>query len=128
MFITVCNVVTFAISWFVYSNVQTSDRRVPTGKLAAHSHSWEEDAQWTKQIENSYTDFLPLFSLCRKDNIHEKLEVDPSTRTVADFANIVPRQRAKEGPLDTCRLAPTATSNSSFSEAFVDDPDVPLLI
>ncbi|XP_044075738.1 dynein axonemal assembly factor 11 isoform X2 [Siniperca chuatsi] len=65
----------------------------------------------------------------RKDNVPQRLEVDPSRHTAIDLANIVPRQSAKEGPLEMSRMAPpAATGHSSFSEGFVDNPDVPPLI
>lgn len=73
--------------------------------------------------------FLFFFLLHRKNNVPERLEVDPSKHSAIDLANIVQRQSAKEeGPLETCRISPTNTSNSSCSEGFVDDPDVPPLI
>ncbi|XP_039978980.1 protein tilB homolog [Xiphias gladius] len=65
----------------------------------------------------------------RKNNFPERLEVDPSKHTALDLANIVPRQSTKEGPLEPSRTAPpAATVHSSFSDGFVDDPDVPPLI
>uniref|UniRef100_A0AAX7UAK6 Leucine-rich repeat-containing protein 6 n=1 Tax=Astatotilapia calliptera TaxID=8154 RepID=A0AAX7UAK6_ASTCA len=63
----------------------------------------------------------------RKNNVPERLEVDPSKRTAVDLANIVPRQIAKEGPMETSRPDPPAAEDH-FSEGFVDDPDVPPLI
>ncbi|XP_067462918.1 dynein axonemal assembly factor 11 isoform X2 [Thunnus thynnus] len=62
----------------------------------------------------------------RKNTVPERLEVDPSKHTAVDLANIVSRQSAKEGPLETSRVSPT--THSSCSEGFVDDPDVPPLI
>ncbi|XP_050926193.1 dynein axonemal assembly factor 11 isoform X2 [Lates calcarifer] len=65
----------------------------------------------------------------RKNNVPERLEVDPSKNTTLDLANIVPRQSTREGPLETSRTTPpAATGRSSFSEGFVDNPDVPPLI
>ncbi|XP_040911734.1 protein tilB homolog [Toxotes jaculatrix] len=65
----------------------------------------------------------------RRNNVPERLEVDPSQHKALDLANIVPRHSTTEGPLETSRMAPPATSgHSSFSEGFVDDPDVPPLI
>ncbi|KAG8013757.1 Protein tilB-like protein, partial [Nibea albiflora] len=63
-------------------------------------------------------------------NVPERLEVDPSKHTTIDLANIVPRQRSSaEGPLETSRVDPPATTgHSRTSEEFVDDPDVPPLI
>nr|XP_014265999.1 protein tilB homolog isoform X3 [Maylandia zebra] len=63
----------------------------------------------------------------RKNNVPERLEVDPSKRTAVDLANIVPCQIAKEGPMETSRPDPPAAEDH-FSEGFVDDPDVPPLI
>lgn len=71
--------------------------------------------------------FIILLYLNRKNNVPERLEVDPSKRTAVDLANIVPRQIAKEGPMETSRLDPPAAEDH-FSEGFVDDPDVPPLI
>ncbi|XP_008291387.1 dynein axonemal assembly factor 11 [Stegastes partitus] len=62
-----------------------------------------------------------------KNNLPERLEVDPSKRTSVDVANIVQRQRTKEGPLEVNWNNPPATTDH-FSEDFVDDPDVPPLI
>ncbi|XP_006804675.1 protein tilB homolog [Neolamprologus brichardi] len=62
----------------------------------------------------------------RKNNVPVRLEVDPSKRTAVDLANIVPRQIAKEGPMEASRPPPAA--EDLFSEGFVDDPDVPPLI
>ncbi|XP_033181547.1 dynein axonemal assembly factor 11 isoform X2 [Mastacembelus armatus] len=65
----------------------------------------------------------------RKNDVPERLEVDPSKHTGLDLANIVPRPSAKAGPLETPRTGPpAATGDCSFSEGFVDDPDVPPLI
>ncbi|KAM4604710.1 dynein axonemal assembly factor 11 [Polymixia lowei] len=66
----------------------------------------------------------------RRSNDLERLEVDPSKHTTVDLANIVPRDgSAEEGPLETSRTQqPTAIEHSSFSEGFMDDPDVPPLI
>eukprot|EP00064_Thunnus_orientalis_P024346 superscaffoldBa00010287_g24634 len=65
----------------------------------------------------------------KKNTVPERLEVDPSKHTAIDLANIVSRQSAKEGPLETSRVSPTtSTTHSSCSEGFVDDPDVPPLI
>uniref|UniRef100_A0A8P4KP82 Leucine-rich repeat-containing protein 6 n=1 Tax=Dicentrarchus labrax TaxID=13489 RepID=A0A8P4KP82_DICLA len=65
----------------------------------------------------------------RRNTVPERLEVDPSKRTTIDLANIVPHRSTKEGPLETSRVAPPSTAgHSSFSEGFVDDPDVPPLI
>ncbi|GAA6229466.1 protein tilB homolog [Lates japonicus] len=65
----------------------------------------------------------------RKNNVPERLEVDPSKHMTLDLANIVPRQSTREGPLETSGTTPpAATGPSSFSEGFVDDPDVPPLI
>ncbi|XP_071348124.1 dynein axonemal assembly factor 11 isoform X2 [Trachinotus anak] len=65
----------------------------------------------------------------RKNDVPERLEVDPSRHTALDLVNIVPRQSTKEGPLETSRMAPAASSgHSSSSDRFVDDPDVPPLI
>ncbi|KAL7386485.1 hypothetical protein ABVT39_009259 [Epinephelus coioides] len=61
----------------------------------------------------------------RRNSVPERLEVDPSKHTAIDLANIVPHQDAKEGPLETSRLAPPA---KTFSDGFVDDPDVPPLV
>ncbi|XP_049454488.1 dynein axonemal assembly factor 11 isoform X2 [Epinephelus fuscoguttatus] len=61
----------------------------------------------------------------RRNSVPERLEVDPSKHTAIDLANIVPRRDAKEGPLETSRLAPPA---KTFSDGFVDDPDVPPLV
>ncbi|KAF7653916.1 hypothetical protein LDENG_00077110 [Lucifuga dentata] len=59
----------------------------------------------------------------------ERLEVDPSKHVAVNVADIIPRQRTKEGPLETSRMAPpTATGHISFSAGFVDNPDVPPLI
>ncbi|KAM8727144.1 dynein axonemal assembly factor 11 isoform 2-T2 [Acanthopagrus schlegelii] len=64
-----------------------------------------------------------------KANVPERLEVDPSKHSAIDLASIVPRQSSKAGPLEASRMNPPATSgHSSFSEGFVDDPDVPPLI
>ncbi|XP_028987185.1 dynein axonemal assembly factor 11 isoform X2 [Betta splendens] len=63
----------------------------------------------------------------RKGHVPERLEVDPSLHTAPDYANIVPRQRAKEGPLERARTPPAASS-SSLSDGFEDDLDVPPLI
>ncbi|XP_041804315.1 protein tilB homolog [Chelmon rostratus] len=62
----------------------------------------------------------------RKNHVPERLEADPRQRTAIDLANIVPRQRTKEGPLETPGAAPPTSTGSS--EGFVDDPDVPPLI
>lgn len=70
--------------------------------------------------------FIILLYLHRKNNVPERLEVDPSKRTAVDLANIVPRQIAKEGPMEASRPPPAAEDH--FSEGFVDDPDVPPLI
>ncbi|XP_054452372.1 dynein axonemal assembly factor 11 [Anoplopoma fimbria] len=65
----------------------------------------------------------------RRHNVPERLEVDPSTHTTVDFANIVRCHGSKEGPLETSRMAPpTDTGQCSFSDGFVDDPDVPPLV
>ncbi|CAK6975942.1 LOW QUALITY PROTEIN: dynein axonemal assembly factor 11 [Scomber scombrus] len=65
----------------------------------------------------------------RRSEVPERLEVDPSKHTTVDIANIVPRQSVKEGPLETSGISPKTNSTScSFSEGFVDDPDVPPLI
>ncbi|XP_063316996.1 dynein axonemal assembly factor 11 [Pelmatolapia mariae] len=63
----------------------------------------------------------------RKNNVPERLEVDPSKRIAVDLANIVPCQSAKEGPMEASRPAPPPAEDH-FSEGFVDDPDVPPLI
>ncbi|XP_070775476.1 dynein axonemal assembly factor 11 [Enoplosus armatus] len=64
----------------------------------------------------------------RRHHVPQRLEVDPQL-TAVDLANIVPRQSTKEGPLETSRKAPPSTTgHSSFSEGFLDDPDVPPLI
>ncbi|XP_029380199.1 dynein axonemal assembly factor 11 [Echeneis naucrates] len=65
----------------------------------------------------------------RKSGVPERLEVDPGKHMALDLANIVSRQSAKEGPLESPRRAPPAPSGqSSPSQGFVDDPDVPPLI
>lgn len=70
-----------------------------------------------------------MFSLDRKTDVPERLEVDPSKHTAVDLANIVPRRSTKEGPLETSRASPpSGTDHSSSSEGFLDDPDVPPLI
>lgn len=70
-----------------------------------------------------------MFQLYSKANVPERLEVDPSKHSAIDLASIVPRQSSKAGPLEASRMNPPATSgHSSFSEGFVDDPDVPPLI
>ncbi len=70
-----------------------------------------------------------MFLLYRKNNVPQRLEVDPSKHTAIDLANIVTHQSTKEGPLETSRMAPpTTTGHSSSSGGFVDDPDVPPLI
>lgn len=80
-----------------------------------------------KESDVIVSDFF--FSPNRKNNVPERLEVDPSKNTTLDLANIVPRQSTREGPLETSRTTPpAATGRSSFSEGFVDDPDVPPLI
>lgn len=58
------------------------------------------------------------------------LEVDPSKRTGIDLASIVQRKGStKEGPLELSRTPlATGTEHTTFSEGFVDDPDVPPLI
>lgn len=74
-----------------------------------------------------FKNFIILLYLDRKNNVPERLEVDPSKRTAVDLANIVPRQSAKEGPMEASRPAPPPAEDH-FSEGFVDDPDVPPLI
>ncbi|KAM3866120.1 dynein axonemal assembly factor 11 [Diretmus argenteus] len=67
----------------------------------------------------------------RERNVPERLEVDPSKHTAAvDLANIVPWHISEDGPPPgPPRTPPPATTDhSSFSEGFVDDPDVPPLI
>ncbi|XP_062336495.1 dynein axonemal assembly factor 11 isoform X1 [Osmerus eperlanus] len=66
----------------------------------------------------------------RKDGGTEHLEVDPSKHSVVDFANIVPRTTTtRGGPLEISRKQhPSATEDFTFSDGFVDDPDVPPLI
>ncbi|XP_076732794.1 dynein axonemal assembly factor 11 isoform X5 [Maylandia zebra] len=56
----------------------------------------------------------------RKNNVPERLEVDPSKRTAVDLANIVPCQIAKEGPMETSRPDPPAAEDH-FSEGCKDD-------
>uniref|UniRef100_H3CK91 Leucine-rich repeat-containing protein 6 n=1 Tax=Tetraodon nigroviridis TaxID=99883 RepID=H3CK91_TETNG len=62
-----------------------------------------------------------------RKQLPERLEVDPSRRSVVDLSAIVPRRQTREGPLERCRVAPP-TSTSSSCEEFVDDLDVPPLI
>ncbi|XP_068582163.1 dynein axonemal assembly factor 11 isoform X2 [Cebidichthys violaceus] len=66
----------------------------------------------------------------RRHNGPERLEVDPGERAAVDFANIVRRQSSEEGPPELSRTTapPTAAGHRSFSDGFVDDPDVPPLI
>ncbi|CAI5676761.1 dynein axonemal assembly factor 11 isoform X1 [Oreochromis niloticus] len=56
----------------------------------------------------------------RKNNVPERLEVDPSKRTAVDLANIVPRQSAKEGPMEASRPAPPPAEDH-FSEGWISD-------
>ncbi|XP_069576578.1 dynein axonemal assembly factor 11 [Brachyistius frenatus] len=63
----------------------------------------------------------------RKDNVPERLEVDPGRRTTVDLANIVPRPGTERSPAETSGEAPPAAA-PQFSEGFVDDPDVPPLM
>ncbi|KAM9789473.1 dynein axonemal assembly factor 11 [Neosynchiropus ocellatus] len=62
-------------------------------------------------------------SLDRKRETPETLEVDPSCRTTVDLL-VVPRQKAREGPLELSRPAPPGPN----SEGFLDDPEVPPLM
>ncbi|XP_051809815.1 dynein axonemal assembly factor 11 isoform X2 [Acanthochromis polyacanthus] len=61
-----------------------------------------------------------------KNDLPERLEVDPSKRTSFDIANIVQRRSTKEGPLEVNRTTPPEADH--LSEGFIDDPDVPPLI
>ena len=78
-------------------------------------------------ISQSLSLYSPIFSLNRKNNVPEKLEVDPSKRRSVDIANIVPRDGTREGPLEAPRVGPPAAMDH-LSEGFVDDPEVPPLI
>lgn len=87
--------------------------------------SFSTPVSFTK-LSYLFKTFIILLYLHRKNNLPERLEVDPSKRTAVDLANIVPRQIAKEGPMEAFRPPPAAEDR--FSEGFVDDPDVPPLI
>lgn len=71
---------------------------------------------------------LLVFSLLRKHQVPERLEVDPSKRSVVDLTAIVPRRRTNEGPLEMSRVAPPTSTSTSTCEEVVDELEVPPLI
>lgn len=64
----------------------------------------------------------------RRKAVPERLEVDPSRRSAVDFSSIVSSQSTKRASPQTSPETSRVTAHSSFSEGFVDDPDVPPLM
>ncbi|XP_075993653.1 dynein axonemal assembly factor 11 [Genypterus blacodes] len=107
----------------------TAKRSQTTGHLLLTMPKAEGEIKVTRSVSRpprvSRSRGRPEDSTRSSDGV-ERLEVDPSRHAATDWTNIVPRQSAKEGPLET-RLS-SDHAPFSFSEGFVDDPDVPPLM
>ncbi|XP_059201314.1 dynein axonemal assembly factor 11 isoform X2 [Centropristis striata] len=114
----------------------TAQRSQSTGHLLLTMPRAEGEIKVTKSVPRPPRSRQSRCSGSSEDNksssnVPERLEVDPSSHAAIDLANIVSSQRSSEseGPLETSRTAPAAhTGHTSFSQGFVDDPDVPPLI
>ncbi|KAF1383199.1 hypothetical protein PFLUV_G00128840 [Perca fluviatilis] len=112
----------------------TAQRSQTTGHLVLTMPRAEGEIKVTKSVPPLPRARQSKCSASPEDNkrragVPERLEVDPSRRTVLDLADIVPRRSANKGPLEASRMAPPPPpDHSRFSHGFVDDPDVPPLV
>ncbi len=101
----------------IISGKKTCQQKLSTGKDKMVKHS-------QRQSKNRES--------CGDTNVAKDpqlLEVDPSVRKCADFANIV-RNKENDPPASLKTTAPQneGVADVGVSEDFVDDPDVPPLI
>ncbi|XP_069367536.1 dynein axonemal assembly factor 11 isoform X2 [Paralichthys olivaceus] len=107
----------------------TAQRSQTTGHLVLTMPRAEGEIKVTKTVPRPPRRSSSPQGSKRNNDAPERLDVDPARHTALDLGSIVSGRKARRGPVEASGAAPPAAADHcSFSEGFVDDPEVPPLI